>query len=210
MASGAEAVDHVRRDADVAVVVAGSTLSDMSGFEASSRVVDEASAVRCILATGELSDDVREALDGGKVHTIAPMDEEALLAAAVRDALERGVLEANLKSANSQLELLRSELEDRVVDRTDQLEMKVRELEGRSRIAQHLLRVHTMDGTLEEVLKVADPDAEPGMGRRPPRAGKPAGIRARRIFQSLDRIPRRSQRRTASNSCSLRPTRWPR
>ena len=114
LASGGEAVDHLRRDADAAVVVAGSTLSDMSGVEALSRVADGGSAVRRILATGELSEDVRQALDGGKVHEIAPVDEEALLAAAIRNALERGVLEANLKSANGQLELLRSELEDRI------------------------------------------------------------------------------------------------
>ncbi len=154
MASGGEAVDHVRRDTDAAVVVARTKLSDMSGLEALSRVADEVPAARRILATGELSEDVRQALDGAKVHAIAPEDEEALLAAAVRDALEHSVLEANLRSTTTQMELLRSELEDRVTERTDQLEMKIRELEGRSRIAQHLLRVHTMDGTLEEVLKV--------------------------------------------------------
>jgi transcriptional regulator with GAF, ATPase, and Fis domain len=136
----------VSRTGDVAVVVARAELSDMSGVKALSLVADVAAAVRRVLAMDELTEDVKRGLDAGKVHATVPM-EETLLAVAVRDALERRVLDA-------ELEQLRRDHEDRVAERTGQLEMKIRELEGRSRIAQHLLRVHTMDGTLEEVLKV--------------------------------------------------------
>ena len=161
LATGAAALEHAHGDTDVAVAVATSAVNDMAGVEVLHRLAAEAPAVRRILATPQLTEEVRQALAGGQIHATAPMDDQVLLAAAVHDALQRNALEAHardaetrLRSRDSELTQLRSELEHKVAERTDQLELKIRELEGRNRIAKHLMRVHTMEGTLEEVLKV--------------------------------------------------------
>ena len=150
-----------RGTAEGAVVVAASDLSDQTGIEALAQLAEVAPGSRRILEAAELSDSVRQAVESGDVHAVAPADDEASLAALIRDALERCVLEtrgreaaARLLSTESHLSELRHRLEEKVTERTGQLELKVRELEGRNRIAQHLMRVHTMDDTLAEVLTV--------------------------------------------------------
>ena len=159
--TGRAAAEQAGAAADNAVAVAAADLSDMAGIEALARVAEVAPEARRILETAQITDGVRRALDSGDLHAVAQADDEASLAAVVRDALERQALAgrersaaARLRSTESELAALRSRLEEEVAGRTGNLELKVRELEGRNRIAQHLMRVHSMDGTLAEVLKV--------------------------------------------------------
>ncbi|MSS71505.1 MAG: GAF domain-containing protein [Candidatus Latescibacteria bacterium] len=65
----------------------------------------------------------------------------------IRTHLERARLVRQLAELNAHLER-------KVAERTRQLQLKVRELEGRDRIAQHLLTLHSLEETLDLVLKV--------------------------------------------------------
>jgi len=107
-------------------------------------------------------------------YVLKPWDDEELKAV-IRDAVERHrlvrhnrLLTEELKEKNQRLEELNQTLEQKVIERTAKLQQaydenvqltrelaaKVRELEGRDRIQQHLLTLHPLDETLRTVLEV--------------------------------------------------------
>jgi len=126
------------RDMAVAVAVAGKT----GGAEGLAQLAIVVPKIRTILAVAQVTDSDRKALEGGLVHAIAPMNDETLLAATIRDALERSILEASSLGAAARLSQLQSELADMrsgikgaQAQHDERLELKIRELEGRNDIA---------------------------------------------------------------------------
>lgn len=83
---------------------------------------------------------------GGIDYVTKPFRKEEVLTR-VRTHLERARFAQELARMNAHLE-------EMVAERTRQLQLKVRELEGKDRIAQHLLTLHELDDTLELVLEV--------------------------------------------------------
>ncbi|MCZ6634529.1 MAG: GAF domain-containing protein [bacterium] len=75
-----------------------------------------------------------------------PFQKEEVLIS-LRTHLERAKLAEELGLMNIRLEQM-------VEERTEQLQQKVKELEGKDRIAQHLLTYHTLDETLALILEV--------------------------------------------------------
>ena len=79
----------------------------------------------------------------------------------VRDGLKQFELEfenrqltAELIQKNQELEHFNARLEEAVQQRTRELQLKVKELAGKDRIAQHMLSVHSLEETLKLVLQV--------------------------------------------------------
>ncbi|HJP30093.1 MAG TPA: response regulator [Candidatus Latescibacteria bacterium] len=83
---------------------------------------------------------------GGEDYVTKPFKKEEVLAR-IRTHLERALLARQLNELNAHLE-------QKVEERTRELQFKVAELEGKDRIAQHLLTVHSLDETLGLVLEV--------------------------------------------------------
>lgn len=90
---------------------------------------------------------------GGLDYVTKPFQKEEVLVR-IQTHLERTLLAGELALKNRELENLNAHLEQKVEERTVELQQKVRELEGRDRIAQHLLTYHTLEETLEVVLEV--------------------------------------------------------
>ena len=158
--TGSEAIDHLGRSG-AAVAVAAESLSDMSGAAALALIEQQSPSTRRILSAADASRQSSNSLEDDVVHVIVPAGNENLLATVVREALERCDLETLHRDVNEKLRLtqveldsLTARLEEEVTDRTGQLAFKIKELEGRNRIARHLMRIHSMDETLEEVLRV--------------------------------------------------------
>ncbi|MCC7261170.1 MAG: response regulator [Candidatus Latescibacteria bacterium] len=83
---------------------------------------------------------------GGLDYVTKPFKREEVLAR-IRTHLERAILARRLAELNARLE-------EKVAERTRQLQLKVKELEGKDRIAQHLLTFHSLEETLAVVLEV--------------------------------------------------------
>lgn len=83
---------------------------------------------------------------GGLDYVTKPFKREEVLVR-IRTHLERAILARRLAELNAQLE-------EKVEERTRQLQLKVKELEGKDRIAQHLLTFHGLEETLAVVLEV--------------------------------------------------------
>ena len=83
---------------------------------------------------------------GGVDYVTKPFKKEEVLVR-IRTHLERALLARRLATVND-------ELEGKVRERTADLSRKVRELEGKDRIAQHLLTFHSLEETLAVVLEV--------------------------------------------------------
>ena len=83
---------------------------------------------------------------GGVDYISKPFQKEEVLIR-IRTHLERDRLGKELADLNAHLE-------QKVLERTAELRQKVAELEGKDRIAQHLLTYHPLDETLELVARV--------------------------------------------------------
>jgi DNA-binding response OmpR family regulator len=83
---------------------------------------------------------------GGLDYILKPFRGQEVVAR-IRTHLERARFARQLAQINAHLEEL-------VAARTRQLEMKVRQLQGRDRIARHLLAVHPLEESLQLVLEV--------------------------------------------------------
>jgi|GEM_PF-163539 len=82
---------------------------------------------------------------GGVDYVTKPFKKEELLVR-IRTHLTMARLARNLAELNAHLE-------DKVTERTLQLQLKVSELEGKDRIAQHMLEFNALEDTLNLVLK---------------------------------------------------------
>lgn len=83
---------------------------------------------------------------GGVDYLTKPFKKEELLVR-VRTHLERAYFERGLEELNAHLE-------DKVAERTRQLQLKVQELQGKDRILRHMLSFQSLEAALELVLEV--------------------------------------------------------
>ena len=83
---------------------------------------------------------------GGLDYITKPFKKEEVLVR-VRTHLERTLLARNLAELNAHLE-------QKVAERTREVQLRLKELEGKDRIAQHLLTFNTLEETLAVVLEV--------------------------------------------------------
>lgn len=83
---------------------------------------------------------------GGVDYITKPFNKDELLVR-IRTHLERARFERDLEELNARLE-------EKVVERTHQLQLKVRELEGKDRILHHMLSFRSLEDALELVLEV--------------------------------------------------------
>lgn len=161
-ANGAEGLELLRNHA-VSLIISDQRMPVVIGAEflARARLVSPHS-MRIMLTGYAEVEAVAQAINEGGIHFYfnKPWD-DAQLQLAVRQLLDRFELEQRnrelaeeLFQKNEALQVLNVELEERVRERTRALSFKVRELEGRDRIAQHLLTVHTLEETLSLVVQV--------------------------------------------------------
>jgi CheY-like chemotaxis protein len=160
--SGAEGLELLKSNA-VALIISDQRMPAVIGAEflARARLVSPHSMRIMLTGYAEL-EAAAQAINEGGIHFYfrKPWDDDQLRLA-VRQLLDRFELEEHnrrlteeLFQKNEALRVLNAELEERVRERTRALSLKVRELEGRDRIAQHLLTVHTLEETLGLVVEV--------------------------------------------------------
>jgi DNA-binding response OmpR family regulator len=151
---------HVASDGATALEVAAHSGPDlilldvmmpgMDGYETCRRLKAdrELKAIPVIFLTAR--DDLEGTVEGfgagGEDYVTKPFKKEEVLAR-IRTHLERTLYARQLHELNEHLE-------QKVDERTRDLQLKVAELEGKDRIAQHLLTVHTLEETLGLVLQV--------------------------------------------------------
>ena len=151
---------HVASDGPTALKVAEQSLPDLilldvmmpgiDGYETCRQLKAQA-AIRHIpvvflTARDDLEGIVEGFESGGVDYITKPFKKEEVLVR-IQTHLERAILARRLASINEELEL-------KVAHRTADLVRKVRELEGKDRIAQHLLTFHSLEETLAVVLEV--------------------------------------------------------
>ena len=160
---GAEGLELIKEN-QVSLVISDQRMPQMIGAEFLAKAKEIAPNCMRIMLTG-FSDieAATQAINEGGIYRYVtkPWDDEDLKQV-VRDALGRLELESEnrrlteeLQTKNVELEAFNTRLEQKVKERTHELQLKVRELEGRDRIAQHMLAIHTLEETLEVVLEVA-------------------------------------------------------
>ena len=175
--SGAQALEMIEGGERPSVIVSDQRMPGMTGaefLEKAKGILPD--SIRIVLTGYSDLDAAMDAINRGGVYRyiLKPWN-DADLRLTVRDALERcelvrqnRALTEELKEKNQALEELNANLERKVEERThelrealdenlaltEQLRQKVKELEGRDRIQQHLLTIHPLDETLKTVLDV--------------------------------------------------------
>ena len=163
-AAGGEEGLAILEEHPVSLIISDQRMPQMIGSEflARSREVSPNSIRMLLTGYSDLEAATQAINEGGVYRYITkPWDDEELKVT-VRAGLARFEIEednrrltSELQRKNAELEAFNERLEGKVAERTQELNLKVRELEGRDRIAQHMLSVHTLEETLEEVLQVA-------------------------------------------------------
>lgn len=174
--SGREGLDLLKKN-EVSLIISDQRMPQMIGAEflAHARALSPYSIRIMLTGYSDIEAATQAINEGGIFRYITKPWEDEQLRATVREGLERYELEdrnriltAELQLKNAELEQFNVQLEQRVDERTQELrtayeqnlaltrslQMKVRELEGRDRIAQHLLTVHSLEETLELILEV--------------------------------------------------------
>ncbi len=150
----------VASDGTTALEVAGYSKPDLilldvmmpgiDGYETCRRLKSDAqvAAIPVIFLTArdDLPGIVEGFESGGVDYVTKPFKKDEVLAR-IRTHLEKAILARNLAELNERLE-------QKVKERTRELQLKVSELEGRDRIAEHMLTVHSVEETLAVVLEV--------------------------------------------------------
>ena len=155
-AEGGEQGLEILREHEVNVIISDQRMPGMIGAEflAASKEVSPHS-IRLMLTGFSDVESARRAINEGGVYRYVnkPWGDDDLKEI-VRGAVARFDLEEENRCLTHDLQQFNAELERQVDERTSQLELKVRELKGRDRIAQHMLAVHTLEETLELVLLI--------------------------------------------------------
>lgn len=145
------------------VVISDQLMTGMSGSEFLSHVKEALPDTIRIILTGHGDlDSAIKAIKEGEVfrYVLKPWNNDDLKLL-VRDSIERydlilenRKLTESLFAKNHELEELSAVLEEMVGERTRELVQKVKVLEGRDRILEHILNVHPLPETLSTVLEV--------------------------------------------------------
>jgi DNA-binding response OmpR family regulator len=147
--SGETALDLVKR-IEPDLILLDVMMPGIDGFETCRRLKAQENTkdipVIFLTARSELEGVLEGFLAGGIDYISKPFQKEEVLIR-IRTHLERTRLAKDLADLNAHLE-------QKVEERTLQLQQKVREWEGKDRIAQHLLTFHTLQETLALVLEV--------------------------------------------------------
>jgi|SaaInl4_150m_RNA_FD_contig_111_149999_length_8633_multi_2_in_0_out_0_7 CheY-like chemotaxis protein len=158
--SGEKALALIEQGAQPCVILSDQNMPHMKGSvflaEAKARLPD---SVRFMLTGYADLDAAVDAINQGGISRYLSKpwrDEEVLVA--VRDAVqyhrlivENRALTQELHERNRQLEDLNANLEGLVAMRTRTLEEKLKELEGRNILQEHLLTIHPLENTVEMV-----------------------------------------------------------
>ena len=151
---------HVASDGVTALEVAEHSMPDLILLDVMMPGIDGYETCRRLKADGKLADipviflsardDIEGIVEGfqagGADYVTKPFKKEEVLAR-IRTHLERALLARDLAELNAHLE-------QKVQERTRELQLKVRELEGKDRIAEHLLTFNSLEETLAVVLEV--------------------------------------------------------
>jgi len=160
--SGPEALELLKKD-PVSLIISDQRMPGMIGAEflAQAKVLCP-HAIRVMLTGHSDVEAATQAINEGEIfrYLTKPWD-EIQLRVTVREALGRYDLEKQnrrltleLQQKNTQLEDLNARLEDKVRERTHQLYLKLRELEARDRLTQHMLSINSLEDTLDTVVQV--------------------------------------------------------
>ena len=150
----------VANDGETAIEIAASARPDLilldvmmpgiDGYETCRRLmadeVLEEIPVIFLTARDDLDGVIEGFSSGGMDYIVKPFRKEEVLVR-VRTHLERARYARDLAELNAHLE-------EKVAERTRQLRLRVRELDGRDRIVRHMLTLHPLEESLELVLEV--------------------------------------------------------
>jgi FixJ family two-component response regulator len=174
---GPEALAMIEAGENPSVIVSDQRMPGMNGTEFLSHSREVLPDAVRLLLTGH--SDITAAVDainrGGVYRYLSKPWDDQDLRLAVRDAVDRydlvrrnRELTAELQEKNRALEEFNARLEQKVEERTRELQaaydenlaltarlrVKVKELEGRNRIQQHLLTIHPLEETLGVLMEV--------------------------------------------------------
>lgn len=156
VATSGETAVKVAAQAGPELILLDVSMPGIDGFEACRRLKAAPETrdipVLFLTARNEMEGILEGFQSGGVDYITKPFQVEEVLVR-IRTHLERSRLIRQLAELNAHLER-------KVAERTAQLRLKVRELEGRDRIAQHLLTLHNLEKTLDLVLEVIAEIAE--------------------------------------------------
>ncbi len=160
--SGTEGLE-VLKNHQVSLIISDQRMPEMIGAEFLAKAKEISPQSMRIMLTGYSDlDAATQAINQGGISRFItkPWDDDELKMV-VRDAIQRIDLEVQnlflteqLRHKNAALENFNSQLEKAVSLRTLELHYKIKELEGKDRIAQHMLSVNSLEETLELVLQV--------------------------------------------------------
>jgi CheY-like chemotaxis protein len=168
--SGSEALALIEGGESPSVIVSDQRMPEMNGAEFLSKSRDLLPDASRIILTGysELEAAMDAINKGGVFRYVSKPWNDLDLKNTLDEAiaryeliLENKELTEELQNKNALLEEWNHRLEDKVAKRTEalrlaheQLQQKVKELQGRDRILHHILEVHTLDDTLQTVIEV--------------------------------------------------------
>jgi DNA-binding response OmpR family regulator len=149
VASDGETALEVASYAQPDLILLDVMMPGIDGYETCRRLkADSAFAavpVIFLTARDDLEGTIEGFAAGGLDYVTKPFRKEEVLVR-IKTHLERAILGRKLAGLNAHLE-------QKVEERTGELQLKLKELEGRDRIAQHLLEFHTLEETLAVVLE---------------------------------------------------------
>ena len=163
LASNADAALTELARREIALVISAQGMPGLKGIELLARIRQQAPHCVRMLMTGR--SDIGEAVaainEGGIARYITKPWRDKEVQFAVSEALARyDLAEHNrdltrqLAEQNRRLENFNAALELEVVGRMRTLSLKLKELQGKDRIAQHMLMLHSLEETLDLVLQV--------------------------------------------------------
>ncbi|MFW8601421.1 response regulator [Desulfobacterota bacterium M19] len=161
--SGREGLDLINNGLRPAVIISDQRMPEMNGAEFLHRVRELLpDSIRLVLTGYADIKSAVEAINQGGVYRyiLKPWDDEELRNT-ISEAIKLVALKAEntrlnkeLMDKNIQLEQINEHLEEKVRQRTAELEGKVRELKGRDRVQRFLMTIHPLEKLLHEILTV--------------------------------------------------------
>ncbi len=161
--SGREGLDLINNGLRPAVIISDQRMPEMNGAEFLRRVRELLpDSIRLVLTGYADIKSAVEAINQGGIYRyiLKPWDDEELRNT-IDEAIKLVALKAEnvrlnkeLMNKNIQLEQVNEYLEEKVRQRTAELEGKVRELKGRDRVQRFLMTIHPLEELLHEILEV--------------------------------------------------------